>query len=261
MNVLQNLINLYNVLPLDSTYRTVAKGILEHLDQMKDVTVYDIAEITNSSRTTVWRMAQKMGYKTFSDFRYALQTAASQYTYYNRILPCNICKTPEDIMNTVSGQMQKSVKLLKQNVTPKQLTEIADQLHRSEKIRFYMPFQLAFVEVLQQNLSFDSKDTAYFTLLPDMLEDVHSLDKNSILIISTIEFAETLDMHEVFKTAHNKGTSIWLAGNGSSQYKKYCDRLLLNVEADALSWLTALEGLFLSISEQYRFTYIDNSLN
>ena len=68
MNVLQSLTELYNHLSLDSTYRNVCKGILENLDEAANGTVYDIAELTNSSRTTVWRMVQKLGYKNFTDF-------------------------------------------------------------------------------------------------------------------------------------------------------------------------------------------------
>ena len=61
MNVLQNLMELYNQLPADSTYRVVAKGILENLSAAAEGTIYDVAELTDSSRTTVWRMVQKMG--------------------------------------------------------------------------------------------------------------------------------------------------------------------------------------------------------
>ena len=55
MDALHNLVEFYNHLPLDSTYRVVAKGILENLDKMSNVTIYDVEELTSSSRTTVWR--------------------------------------------------------------------------------------------------------------------------------------------------------------------------------------------------------------
>ena len=77
MNVLQNLVELYNHLPMDSTYREVAKGILTHLEEVADATIYDVAELTCSSRTTVWRMIQKMGYGSYSEFRHALKQSVS----------------------------------------------------------------------------------------------------------------------------------------------------------------------------------------
>ena len=257
MNVLQNLTELYNTLPLDSTYRDVAKGILENLSKMRDVTIYDIAEITNSSRTTVWRMVQKMGYKTFSDFRHALQAAVTQYTYYNRMLPTEAVCDPETILRAVTGQMQEAMEVLDQCVTPALLAELAEQLHMAHKIRFYTPFRLMFQSALQQNLSMDGKDTASFTLLPDMLEDAQELDEHSILFISTIEFAETMDVQEVFQHAFERGAVIWFAGDSHTRYRRYADRMLLDSGASPFSWLTALEATMLALSEQYRKMYID----
>lgn len=257
MNVLQNLIELYNTLPLDSTYRVVAKGILENLNRMRDVTVYDIAEITCSSRTTVWRMVQKMGYKNFSDFRHALQSAVTQYNYYNRMLPPEAADAPDRILQAVAGQLQESIDVLERGLPPQLLSELCELLHIARKVHFYMPFRLMFTGALQQNLAMDGKDTAFFTLLPDMLEDVRELDEHSILLISTIEFAETLDMREVFERASESGAAIWLAGNGRTQYRRYADRLLLDTEATAFGWLTALDGVMLALSEQYRRQYID----
>ncbi len=257
MNVLQNLTELYNTLPLDNTYRNVAKGILEHLDQMQDVTIYDIAEITNASRTTVWRMIQKLGYGTFSEFRHALQSASQQYNYYNRILPAGACRDADSVLHLVCSQLQESVEILEQGITPELLQDVTAQLHRASKIRFYMPFRLPMIGALQQNLSKDGKDTAYFCLLPDMLENAHTLDENSIVIASAIEHAETLDLHRVFSTAQARGAVIWWAGTSQSQYRSFADQMILDIEADSLSWLSALNALILAISEFYRATYID----
>ena len=48
MNVLQSLTELYNSQDIDSIYRELALKILGNLDQMRRVTIYDIAELTNS---------------------------------------------------------------------------------------------------------------------------------------------------------------------------------------------------------------------
>ncbi len=257
MNVLQNLIELYNTLPSDSTYRAVAEGILKNLNRMRDVTIYDIAEITCSSRTTVWRMVQKMGYKTFSDFRHALQAAVTQYTYYNRMLDADARQSPNTILEAVSGQLQEGTEVLERSLSPQTLSELTSQLHMAQKVRFYLPFRPIFAGVLQQNLAMDGKDTAVFALLPDMAEDAKKLDENSILLISVIEFAETMDMSEVFESARESGAKIWLAANSRTQYRRYADVMLLDVDATPFGWLSALEGALLALGEQYRAQYID----
>ena len=121
MNVLQSLTELYNSQDIDSIYRELALKILGNLDQMRRVTIYDIADLTNSSRTTVWRLVQKLGYESFSDFRYALQSAASQYVYYNRMVEERKTASSTALLNSLSRQLSDTSKLLSQEVTPEEI--------------------------------------------------------------------------------------------------------------------------------------------
>ena len=70
MNVLQNLIELYNQLSQDSTYREVVRGILTNLEEASHASIYELADLTSSSRTTIWRMLKLLGYEQhiFEDY-------------------------------------------------------------------------------------------------------------------------------------------------------------------------------------------------
>ena len=46
VNVLQNLIELYNHLSWDSTYRDVVRGILMNLQEAADASIYELAELS-----------------------------------------------------------------------------------------------------------------------------------------------------------------------------------------------------------------------
>jgi DNA-binding MurR/RpiR family transcriptional regulator len=60
---------------------------LEHLNEASEGIIYDLAELKNSSRTTIWGMIQKLGYTSYTEFRHELKKAAKNYIYYDRILP------------------------------------------------------------------------------------------------------------------------------------------------------------------------------
>jgi len=259
MNVLQNLVELYNQLPFDSTYRVVVKGILENLDKISDATIYDIAEITNSSRTTVWRMVKKMGYKTFSDFKYALKAAVSQYTYYNRMLPMQNTLNEYDIIPTFISQFKQTCEAIEQKFSTETMIELAEELHRAKKISFYLPYRIYSIYSLQQNLAMASKETGYFCLLPDMLSDAETLDSNSLIFVSTLEFAETLDMSSVFSIAKSKGSKIFLLNGFKSRYSSYADCLLFDKDVKPSSdhaWNVTFEIFILALSEVYRSRFI-----
>ncbi len=258
MNVLQCLTELYNSQDIDSIYRELALKILGNLDQMKRVTIYDIAELTNSSRTTVWRLVQKLGYDSFSDFRYALQSASSQYVYYNRMVEQRKNVSGEKLILDLNSQIKDVGRLLTQMISADEIDELTDEISDASKVHFYLPFRTAFVYSFQQNLWIDGKDTEYQCLIPDMLAATRYLNENSIVLISSIERAETQDMTRVFETIKEKGSKIWLTGNAESRYTDYADRQLMVSNDRPAVWLIAFEIFLLALSERYRGKFIDN---
>lgn len=257
MNVLQSLTELYNSQSTDSVYRDLAQRILSNLADMRKVTIYDVAELTASSRTTVWRLVQKLGYDSFSDFRYALQSAASQYVYYNRMMEQRKTSSTERLLDEVGSQLKDTAALFKNDVTAALVDELTDEIHTSSGLYFFLPFRTAFAYSFQLNLWKDEKKAEYRCLVPNMLEAAENLDKTSIVLISTIEYAETLDMTSVFEKIRQKGSTLWLAGNAASHFTHYADRHLLTGEVKPAAWLLGFEAFLLSLSERYRGKFID----
>lgn len=257
MNVLQSLTELYNSQNLDSVYRELALKILSNLYQMKRVTIYDIAELTASSRTTVWRLVQKLGYGSFSDFRYALQSAALQYDYYNRMIERHHNFESSEVIEEVQEQLSLAGQVFRSGISAEDLEELTDEISCASKVHFYMPFRSPYIYSFQQNLWKGGKDTEYHCLIPDIMEAVRYLNNKSIVLISTLEYAETMDMTKVFDAVQKKNSVIWLAGNAESRYNAYADRHLLTEKAKPAAWILAFECFILSLSERYRGKYID----
>ena len=256
MNVLQNLMELYNHLPQDSTYRQVAKGILAHLEQMRETTIYDIAELTNSSRTTVWRMVQKMGYRSFSEFRHALQNAVSQYSYYNQILQMPQAETTQQMIDGAAQQLRQNAMWLEQQVTPDCIETLVCHMHASTRISFYRPMHYFTVCPLQINLAMDGKQTGFFCLLPEMLADAQELDEKSLVLMFAQEYSETQDLTPVFSTAHEQGAEIWLINGDNSRYRHFAHFSVLNPPTGARGWSSLLEYFLMLLGERYRKTYV-----
>ena len=235
--------------------------ILRNLDQMKRVTIYDVAELTNSSRTTVWRMLQKLGYPSFSDFKFALQSAASQYVYYNRMIDRRKNVSTAGLIGEMERQLATAGEIYKACVSEELVEELTELIFYASRVYFFMPFRTASIYSFQQNLWKSGKDTCYDCLVPDMLEAAEQLDDRSIVIMSTIEYTETIDLTEVFEKIKQTGSVIWLAGETSSRYAGYVDRQIMMLEAKPASWLLAFECLIITLSECYRGKYIDHSGN
>lgn len=258
MNVLQNLTELYNHLSFDSTYRNVCKGILENMEEAANGTIYDIAEMTNSSRTTIWRMVQKMGYHSFSEFHHELKRAVKQYTYYNRILSVEPEGTVQGIKEKLLDQTMRAYRLMETQIDVSEVEIVADEMAKADKIVFYTPYKDSSILSLQQNLSMDGKQTGYYCLFPDMLGDSKTLTKNDIVFTNMIEHLETMDMTPVFETIKKKNAKVFGSSAGKSKYRRYFDKVLFTSEVgNVVEGVLAFQMYFFLLNEIFRNKYID----
>lgn len=226
MHVISNLVNLYNSLSNGSTYRAAIKTILVNLRSMSNLTIYETAELSAASRTTIWRMVKLMGYKSFSDFNHALSKAVSRYTFFNRIDMGIATPDISKCIDKVYSKVQNCLTTL-QNIDLEYTKNIVEVIHSANRVGFYGFNGDPYIHDLQMNLSMSGKQTNLFTLLPDMLEDAATTDKDTVTIIRAIEFIDDMDLDSLFLSLKKQGGKIILLYIGSeSRYKKYADLTL-----------------------------------
>lgn len=258
MNVLMNLISLYNQLPLDSTYRAVIKGILNNLHELADATIFDMAEITSSSRTTIWRMLKMAGYNSYSEFHHELNKIITQYSYYNWAFPVLPTSNYKDIMTMGPQLLKESAELIEKYITQNLVSDIAKLLYESTHVSFY-DFPSICTYFLIQNLSMAGKDVGFFDLLPKMMEDSTRLTEKSVVFAYSVETQDMKDLTPVFKAVQAKGAVLILGSSESSRYISYADYSLFPEDVTLkypLSRRYAFEIFLLTISEFYRKKYI-----
>ena len=258
MDALHTLVEFYNHLPLESTYRTVAGGILAHLDQLGEATIYDMAELTASSRTTIWRMVQKMGYDSYAEFRYALRAALGQYTYYNRPIPAERCTGDRETVAAFAQQLRDGAAVLEAWFTPERLQELAALLYQARRVCFYLPFRFPSVASLQINLAMTGRESSFQCLLPDMLADAATLDEHALVWLAPVEVASSMDMDPLFRLVQERGAGVILTADERSRYVTYADELLFaGMGLPENSRLTGLEFGLYAVSECFRRQYIE----
>ena len=256
MNVLQNLIEMYNHLSPDSTYREVIRLILINLKEASEATVYDLAELTCSSRTTISRLLDKLGYGSYAEFHEALRQAVKNYTYYNRILPAHT--GTEELLPKIRQQAASAARMESPDMSAEALMEIARILHEARQVFFYTLASRSIFS-LQQNLSMDGIDTLDLMILPELLQCAAAAREGSILFCRTIEYAETQDLSTLFETFKAHGTSIYMFGGEMTRYSRYVDRYIMkNSTAEgAVGMLISDELYFYALSEVFRRMYLE----
>lgn len=259
MNVLQNLIELYDHLAADSTYRSVVRKILMNLKEAADANVYELAALTESSRTTVWRMLQLMGYERFGDFHYALKQAVGHYTYYNRILPVSRMHTEEDIILEAERRLECAVRDVKQDLNLEQIQKTARRIMESDGLYFFFPYRTPAMGSFQQNLAMAGVETNVVCLLPDMLACSETMGERCVVFCMTIEHAETQDMTEIFERLQEHGAYTVLFSGSESRYDEYVKQQLCAEPkgGSALESVVRFEMYILALSEVFRKMYLE----
>ncbi|MBB5264634.1 DNA-binding MurR/RpiR family transcriptional regulator [Catenibacillus scindens] len=260
MNVLMSLISLYNRLPAESTYRAVIKGILNNLDQMADATIFDMAEITSSSRTTIWRMLKMIGYNSYGEFHHELKKIITQYSYYNRALPVDPRPDFNSIVHMASGLLKESSDIIIKTASESMALSIVQLLRQADHISFY-DFPNTSTDFLIQNLIMTGKDVGLYSLWPDMNRDAGKLTPHSVVFAYPIESQDMKDMTPVFEKIRDNRAILILADEAKSRYASYADYVLLSGNLSLeypLSRRYIFEMLLIIISELYREKYISD---
>ena len=257
MNIFQNMIELYNHLSPGSTYRFALKGILMHLREACDASIYELADLTSSSRTTIWRMLQMLGYENYSDFRSALKQAIRNYTYYNRVIG-DRTDGAEQMIGQIAGQLERTAQNVKDHLSIPELSIMAKQIAGKNQVFFFFPYRSAAIYSFQQNLSMAGIGTFVACLLPEMLECARQAEERSFVFCSTIEYAETMDMTGLFEVLRDRKAEIALFASGDSRYDRYVDHTLCKLEKHdgALSGLLFYDMYIYALSEIFRNNYM-----
>lgn len=255
MNVLQNLIELYNHMSQDSTYRDVVKGILMNLEEAADASIYELADMTNSSRTTIWRMLKKLGYGNYADFRRALKSAVKRFTYYNRIMPARAVRDDASIVDYAEKQMSAALSGMRLDLADGALSEMARRVSGKKQVFFYFPYRTSAIYSFQQNLAFAGIETCAICLLPEMMESAAGTGEDTLVFCSVIEKAEAMDLAPLFELLHKNRAEIALFASEDSHYADYARHFLCTEDpggSDVLAMLTRVDLYFYALSEVFR---------
>lgn len=65
----------------DSTYYFIALMLLQHIEELEDLSIIQLADLCAVSKSTISKFVRHLGYEDFSDFRYATIFRDNKYGY------------------------------------------------------------------------------------------------------------------------------------------------------------------------------------
>jgi DNA-binding MurR/RpiR family transcriptional regulator len=249
MHSLENLIAYYNACKQDDLYREIIRRILSNIHKIEDASIYDFAEMCFVSTTTISRLSRKLGYKSFIDFKMELSNSVKNYNVLNRYVPLNEVSRYGGEQKAYLELMQKQLQDFINNIDYSEIDNLVEIIHSFKKISFYT-YGISFAEHhFQEDLIMAGHDCSLFSIPVDQLQDVETLDENSLVIASLPVVQESAVINKVLKSVKEKKSKIFmLTDSRYSHYLKYAD------------YSFCFDG-FMSIIDDYRFSMHLNLLS
>lgn len=244
---------------LTTTEKRIADYILQNLTSIPAINVADLAQNTYTSHSSVIRLAKKMGYEGFRDFRVALSELAHSELYRVEQVDANFPFLPEDSSKEISKKLadltidtvQRTYAQLDEQV----LTKSADLLANAQRI-----FLFAQGDSQISGRSFQNKlvKINQFVIIADEYADEnwHAANLTSQDCALFITYRARVPQYERLLNhfLHENIPSVLLTGNSQSK--------LIQLATQAIV-ATQEERNFLKVStfsSQVAFEYILNSL-
>lgn len=189
---LQQLINTYHD-KLTENDLYILTVILDNQDVMQEINIVDLAKKCHTSKSTILRLTQKLGYSGFSEFKYAIKP---------------VQQTPVTTLDYMARQKQDidtTLKLLSQT----DLTKMIETIHQAERIFGYGTGwgQQNAVKELSRNLMSCKK---YMLSIPAKTEfdlNMPIITKDDLVIIISLS-GDIKDLEENVKTLNMRGVPI-----------------------------------------------------
>lgn len=194
MNISKYLIAKYSTI-LSSDDKKILKKGSKYIKENPDIILYDLAKKLYSSPSSLHRLFKKVGFKGYTDFKYAIRTESSQDKAF-------ILK--DDYLRNVLDDIKITYRL-----NEEKLNRVADEIIKHDDLYCYgTGWKQA------QIAGNFSKDLLYYNLFFKTLRNLDDLrtaskkfNKNSLLII--ISFSGSISNYKkIIKDIENKDTTI-----------------------------------------------------
>lgn len=258
MTALENMLNYYNQLPASSTTKAVLRRCLAHVNQLGNLSIYELADLCYTSTATISRLVKTMGYKSYSAFQSSIMEHCSRYDYHNRfsVDQFSSAHTPKEIvlenMAHISAEFEK-------NVQPETYMPLVEALHRAKSVVIFC-YGIFFMEcTLQSDLIMSGIPCDIVAGDVPQLERARELSEGDLALIMCPDAIEsTSSLRSTIEAAKKCGATICvLSSTGRQPFLHMADITLSFPGCHYMADSFYLEMLLAVISMEYRRKYLD----
>lgn len=157
--------------------------LCHHLEQVPEQTIEELAQLCNTNPMMLSRIARKLSYRNFAEFRSAVQDTLAQRRYQNRNIPMDFV----DPAAPADSFLQYAERLIAQLRAPEVgagIDAVCSAMHEARQIHVYGPPHLSvYTVMLLHDLISDGKKIHPYTSKESILLDLDSVAEDSLVFL------------------------------------------------------------------------------
>ncbi|MGI6056592.1 MAG: MurR/RpiR family transcriptional regulator [Bilifractor sp.] len=225
MDAIDQMIDYYNKTTEDF-YHETAGMLLRNLEKVKDVSIYDMADLCYTSTSTISRLVQKMGFHNYRDFKSKITYALENYRFLNRNMRDMEIVDDQDIMPLYFNFLINNIRSLQNDLTYEKISRISDILFSAKEV--FLLDQTNILNNIQKMMILSGKQT-HMCSVAGTQEQLKSIElkpdtDSAVLFVAIPDLREMLPMRSLLKQAQNKEIyTITICSGNENVYSDYSD--------------------------------------
>lgn len=174
------LMNFYNRQEKNDVYHKVAGTLLQHMQELGDLTIQEAAELCYTSSATISRLAKKAGYDGFNALKEETKQSCANYFSENRILQPELLNDRDTTEAYLSAVIQMFTEL-SHKLEREKLEQTVDMIHEAEHIYYFGTCDNA--RRFQQDLFYAGKRVEVYQVFSMDTPQLLEWSENSLAIV------------------------------------------------------------------------------
>lgn len=231
----------------DSTNSQIATYLLNHLDDIKDIGIQEMAKECSVAMSSISRFCKEIGLNDFNELRELLITTNMTFEQYST------SSKAKDRLKEYSSKVKESITMVEKSIDIQQIDALCKEIQKYEQVGIFGLLKAGAVAFnLQSDLLMLGKQTYSNISYKQQLQYISSTNENDLLII--FSYTGSYFDYPDIRTLKNqlKKPQIWLISSKQESYPDFIDHVItFDSEQDQNSHPYQLQFIASLIAQEY----------
>lgn len=231
----------------DSTNSQIATYLLNHLDDIKDIGIQEMAKECSVAMSSISRFCKEIGLNDFNELRELLITTNMTFEQYST------SSKAKDRLKEYSSKVKESITMVEKSIDIQQIDALCKEIQKYEQVGIFGLLKAGAVAFnLQSDLLMLGKQTYSNISYKQQLQYISSTNEDDLLII--FSYTGSYFDYPDIRTLKNqlKKPQIWLISSKQESYPDFIDHVItFDSEQDQNSHPYQLQFIASLIAQEY----------